>query len=41
MIIICGSFFIMQEARKSLGFNDETDVFELNEIIKNWYIYKS
>ena len=35
IIIICGSFFIMGDARKSLGFIEEEDPFELNELSGN------
>jgi len=33
MIVIAGSFYIMQEARQYLGIKDEYDPLELNEII--------
>ena len=33
IIVITGSFYVMQEARLFLGFNDEFDPLELNEII--------
>lgn len=32
IIVICGSFFLMKEARTTLGYVDEEDPFELNEI---------
>jgi dihydrofolate synthase/folylpolyglutamate synthase len=32
IIIICGSFFLMKDARDTLGFEDESDPFELNEM---------
>ena len=35
IIIICGSFFIMNDARKSLGYSEEEDPFELNEFSGN------
>ena len=31
-IAICGSFYIMAEAKKALGFNEDIDAFELNEL---------
>lgn len=30
VLVICGSFFIMGEARGALGFNDPIDIFDLN-----------
>ena len=33
IIVITGSFYVMQEVRTLLGFQDEFDPFELNEII--------
>jgi dihydrofolate synthase/folylpolyglutamate synthase len=32
IILICGSFFIMKDVRKSLGYKDEEDPVELNEV---------
>jgi hypothetical protein len=32
VVLICGSFFIMNEARFTLGYNEESDPFELNEV---------
>jgi dihydrofolate synthase/folylpolyglutamate synthase len=32
IIVICGSFFIMKDARKCLAYNEEEDPVELNEI---------
>jgi dihydrofolate synthase/folylpolyglutamate synthase len=32
IILICGSFFFMKEARYTLGYSDECDPYELNEI---------
>lgn len=35
IIIACGSFFIMKEVRESLGYVDEVDPFEMNELSTN------
>jgi hypothetical protein len=35
IILICGSFFIMSDSRKSLGYIEEEDPFELNELSGN------
>jgi len=35
IIIACGSFFIMKEVRESLGYIDEIDPFEMNELSTN------
>lgn len=32
ILVICGTFFIMKDARRILGFNEEDDPVELNEI---------
>lgn len=32
VIVICGSFFVMSEARKCLGIVEETDLVDMNEI---------
>lgn len=32
IIVICGSFFLMGEARKTFGYADELDPYELNEL---------
>jgi len=32
ILVICGSFFLMNEARHTLGYEEENDPFELNEI---------
>jgi folylpolyglutamate synthase/dihydropteroate synthase len=32
IILICGSFFIMSDARKLLGYEEETDPYILNEL---------
>ena len=32
IVIICGTFFMMREARWTLGYKDEIDPYELNEI---------
>lgn len=34
IIVICGSFFVMSEARKCLGLIEETDLVDMNEIWK-------
>jgi dihydrofolate synthase/folylpolyglutamate synthase len=31
LVVVCGSFFIMQQVRSFLGLNDEQDVLDLNE----------
>ena len=31
IVLICGTFFIMKDIRKKLGYNDDIDPFELNE----------
>ena len=30
-VLVCGSFFIMQDAREVLGFEDEQDLREVNK----------
>ena len=35
IIIVCGSFFLMKEVRETLGYKDEIDPFELNEMSTN------
>jgi len=36
IIVICGSFTLMREARQALGFRDDCDPAELNEPSHNY-----